>query len=233
MDTTFWGPDGWKLLHSIAVHFPENPTDNAKKQYKKFFKTLPYVLPCKYCRDSLSEFYIELPIEPFLVNKKKLFEWSYRIHNKVNDKLRRQGLCTDENPKKKECFDYYTSYIKDLNNNNCIDMPGWDFMYSLTFNYCTNIDKFASKYRAAQYKTFYRTLEYVLPFKVVKSLYGKKINDTDFLKAFSTRDRFKKWLYSIEHFVKKNINSECLSYSMCCKRVEKYRASCGSKTCRR
>ena len=46
-------------------------------------------------------------------------------------------------------------------------------------------------------------------------------------------DRFKKWLYSLEYFIKKNIKTSCLTYSKCCKRIEAYRAGCGTKTCRR
>ena len=233
MDTRFWGPDGWKLLHSITVNYPDCPSKHCKQQYKKFFMTLPYVLPCKYCRESLDKYYNELPIDGFLSNKKTLFNWSYQIHNKVNRKLKLQGFNSKKNPTMLKMFSFYKHYLNEINLSNCINMPGWDFMYSLTFNYCTNVNKFKSKYRANQYKTFYRSLAYVLPFKIIKPLYKKKLQITDFSKVFLTRNKFKRWLYSLEYFIKKNIKTSCLSYSKCCKRIEGYRAGCGTKTCRR
>jgi len=233
MDTRFWGPDGWKLLHSIAINYPDCPSNNCKQQYRKFFYTLPYVLPCKYCRQSLEQYYEELPIDSYLTNKKSLFEWSYLIHNKVNRKLKLQKLNSKENPSCSKAFNFYKHYLSEINNSNCINMPGWDFMYSLTFNYCTSVSKFKSKYRANQYKTFYRSLAYVIPFKIIKPFYVNKIKITDFSKVFLTRDGFKKWLYSLEHIIKKKIKSTCLNYSSSCKRIESYRVGCGTKTCRR
>ena len=50
MDTRFWGPDGWLLLHSIAQNYPSNPTKEDKYTYKHFFNSLKHVLPCIYCR---------------------------------------------------------------------------------------------------------------------------------------------------------------------------------------
>ena len=37
MDTRFWGPDGWKLLHSIVEGYPSRPTPENKATYKNFF----------------------------------------------------------------------------------------------------------------------------------------------------------------------------------------------------
>ena len=98
MDTRFWGPDGWRLLHSITIGYPEKPSSEDKQLYSVFFKILKYVLPCIYCRRSYEQYINELPIEPFLKNKKSLSEWLYHIHNKVNAKLRGQGLNPNSDP---------------------------------------------------------------------------------------------------------------------------------------
>ena len=42
MDTTFWGPDAWKLLHSITTKYPSKPTINDKRLYYTFFNTIIY-----------------------------------------------------------------------------------------------------------------------------------------------------------------------------------------------
>ena len=35
METTFWGPDGWKFLHLITYLYPDKPTTMDK--YNKLF----------------------------------------------------------------------------------------------------------------------------------------------------------------------------------------------------
>ena len=58
MDTRFWGPSGWRLLHLIT--FATSDIDNDHLQL--FFRNLPYVLPCKFCRASLTDYYAVDPI---------------------------------------------------------------------------------------------------------------------------------------------------------------------------
>ena len=48
------GNNTWHLLHSIAAHFPENPTEKQKSYYKEFFFTFPYVYPCRPCAKDFS-----------------------------------------------------------------------------------------------------------------------------------------------------------------------------------
>jgi hypothetical protein len=96
MNTKFWGPPGWKFLHTITFNYPDtidisNPKHREKKKYyKQLFKNFQFTLPCKYCRVSYKKFLKEDPIEPNLMSRKDLTFWFYRIHNKVNAKLRQQ-----------------------------------------------------------------------------------------------------------------------------------------------
>lgn len=96
MNTKFWGPPGWKFLHTITFNYPEkiDPTneDHIQKKfyYKQLFENFQYTLPCKWCRSSYSKFLSEDPIEQNLETRKALTYWFYRIHNKVNAKLRKQ-----------------------------------------------------------------------------------------------------------------------------------------------
>ena len=39
MDTRFWGPSGWKLLHGITSQYPIQPTEIDKAAYNIFFTT--------------------------------------------------------------------------------------------------------------------------------------------------------------------------------------------------
>ena len=81
MDTRFWGPSGWDLFHRISFH-SKDPSVLAH---------IANILPCKFCRQSTRKFIKELPFD-----KEHPAEWLYKIHNKVNDKLRTQSK---EDPK--------------------------------------------------------------------------------------------------------------------------------------
>lgn len=85
MDTRFWGPSGWQLLHLIA--FAQRPGQEA--EYELFFNGLKDILPCKFCRASTAEFMeTELPLHPRV---KDTARWLYDLHNRVNRKLREQS----------------------------------------------------------------------------------------------------------------------------------------------
>ena len=98
MNTKFWGAPGWDFLHTITFNYPEkidksNKDDVERMKYtKRLFNDLQYTLPCKYCRQSYKEFLKQEPIEPNLDSRQAITHWFYRVHNLVNDKLRKQEL---------------------------------------------------------------------------------------------------------------------------------------------
>jgi queuine/archaeosine tRNA-ribosyltransferase len=77
MDTAQWGPDGWKLLHSIACYY-DNDNDNDKniKNIKPFLRSIGHLLPCIYCRRSYKKYISELP-----PRNENVMKWMYDIHN--------------------------------------------------------------------------------------------------------------------------------------------------------
>jgi len=236
MDTRFWGPDGWKLLHSIVEGYPSKPSKEDKMTYKNFFLTIEHILPCIYCRRSFKQYLGELPLEPYLKNKKMLTEWLYIMHNKVNGKLRKQGLNNNPDPKLVEICTRYKQYVRDINKSNCIGMPGWDFIYSIIFNFPIHKNDIEIE-RYYQHIVFFKYLAKVLPFKSVKNNYINYINETNFDKILIGRTQFKKWFYKFEKSIKKLIDCKCLKFSDRCDSVEIYRAGCGGKkdkkpTCR-
>ena len=229
MDTRFWGPDGWKLLHSIAYNYPSNPNNSIKQKYQSFFNSLPYVLPCVYCRNSLHNFFKELPIKRSLTNDKSLFKWLYDIHNKVNDKLRIQCLNKKRNPSLMQIRNFYKKYTEKNNKMDCNDTPGIGFIYSIVFNYPLTKDNFKTKIRFNRHITFLKLLAELYPFQKFKIKYKEIIQDTDLGKILSKRTLFKRWFYKVD----KTINKKCLSYKDRCEYIELYRASCKKKTCRK
>ena len=147
MDTRFWGPSGWKMLHLIT--FTYTYSAETAYTYSKFFETLPYILPCKYCRSSLSDYYVDHPYEisnhmhtqsqsqsqtngmmnPIL----NLEKWMYTIHNCVNKKLTSQGLHHSPNPSFAQVKAYYTK-LKRAPWHEQLALF-WDFLFAVGYNH--------------------------------------------------------------------------------------------------
>lgn len=87
LNTKCWGPPLWVSLHSITFGYPVKPTEKHKRNYKQFIVGLKNVLPCKYCRDSYTNFLKEINIDNYLDSRKTLTKFMYLIHEKVNNKL--------------------------------------------------------------------------------------------------------------------------------------------------
>lgn len=98
METTYWGPSGWRFLHLITFLYPETPDTGDKILMREFMMLLPDILPCKYCRASFNKYYESLDLTPHLESRELLILWLYKMHNKVNKKLRAQGFCHHDNP---------------------------------------------------------------------------------------------------------------------------------------
>lgn len=128
MDTRFWGPSGWKLTHLVASE-PLKDEQHARA-VSAWFALLPYILPCKYCRASLTDYYKAQPLTHTILHDPERFGyWAYEIHNRVNGKLRGQGLLTDPDPSWPSVRAHYADLHKGL----CDTSPllGWDFMTSV------------------------------------------------------------------------------------------------------
>lgn len=236
MDTRFWGPDGWKLLHSIAIGYPENPTKVEKDVYSSFFNGLKYVLPCIYCRRSYTQYINELPVEPFLKNRRELSKWLYEIHNKVNAKLRGQGLNPNADPPFEDIYMRYGEYVREINQANCVSMPGWDFIYCILFVFPEN-KKNIEVARFNHIVPFFYLLQRVVPFEVFKKQLGDYLESHPIIHVMNTREQLKKWGYELEKDASRVIDCNCVKYRDRCDMIEMHRAGCGGKkdikpTCR-
>lgn len=129
MDTRYWGPSGWRFLHLVS--FGYNPRD--KIGMREFLEILPFVLPCKFCRSSLITYYEELPPSSALDSAASLSRWMWKIHGKVNDKLRGQGQTIPPDPTYAMVKRIYTDRL----HSGCskTEFPGWEFLFSIVENH--------------------------------------------------------------------------------------------------
>ena len=227
MDTRFWGPPAWILLHTLAYHY--NP--NLKLEYRLFFDNLKYVLPCIYCRASFIEYTERLPIDTYLDNRDDLFKWLYEIHNMVNDKLRSQGLVNWENPSLEEITQIYSQISIDLNLCKTRDksIMGWNFLYCVAFVYPENGKDIAQTNQYHGYLTFFNILGKILPGNY-KLLYNEYLSNNQIIIALDSRQSLKKWVYTLERFMNAYFKIHCDTFVDIEDLIESYRAGCGGKT---
>lgn len=139
MDTRFWGPSGWKLLHTIS--FTYDPIN--KDKTADFLAVLPFILPCKFCRYSLTCYYKKYPYENALKSRYTFCKWMYTIHNCVSNKLRRQGLNPTKNPTFNSVTTFYKKWLsKGLTS--CVTSTFWDFLFSIAYNHPKEASKNSS-----------------------------------------------------------------------------------------
>ena len=243
MDTRYWGPSGWRLLHLISFATKVNPTVCA------FFETLPYILPCKYCRKSLSEYMMADPVE---CNKKGLAKWLWRIHNDVNDKLRAQKINTEPNPSFATVEEIYVERLAA----GCsrTNFEGWEFLFSVAEAHPLSRAGKASiaipgapeditdplernrwnvmtpEERMPYYKRFWELLPAVLPFPEWQKSWLE-------VRASSRADCLK-YLWSVRRHMEEKLELiNRTSYDSLCKELRHNRSGCTrstrGKTCRK
>ncbi len=220
MQTTKWGPPGWCFLNSIVSNYPNNPTDFEKKLYENFFRHLGNMLPCIYCRQSYHQFINELPLNNWIKNNHTFMYNFYLLHNKVNDKLRSQGYLNKKNPSFESIR---KKYIRNKNYEDC----GWDFLYSIIYNYPANpteVDKY-------NYKTFFSQLKQLMPYEPIKIMYRYYYNENPINDYLNNRYQLTGWFYSIHENIANSLPNEniyILPYDQLCQKYESFRANCSS-----
>ena len=254
MDTRFWGPSGWRLLHLIT--FTYNPLTQ-KKPVKELLTVLPYVLPCKFCRASLTDHYKVEPFEKELESKEKLQKWLYRVHNLVNEKLKDQKLLNKPNPS----FSSVKKIYEERVSAGCIrtEFEGWDFLFSIVdtqkkketpipgvpdyvhkskdpairnrWNLLTPEERFP------YYSRFWKVIGDCLPFSEWRDAWASCSPDYSLL---TSRKKWFKHLWKIRICLEEKlqlVNQE--KFESLCKRIEVYKSGCNKtkkssmKTCRR
>lgn len=256
MDTRFWGPSGWRLLHMITFASDTLPTSSLRT----FFETLPFVLPCKYCRASLTDYVGADPIPKHLGDVDAMSEWMYRIHNRVNGKLREQKLLDTPDPRWSEIRQRYQQWITAP----CTTrrMMGWDFLFSVAFT--TPSPRVASspmpgappktaiptpalqnrwnllsrEARLPFLRTWWSSLAAVLPFQEWRTAWEHGLQEHGEPPLSRGRKAMTAWLYRMEKSVCQSLQESIPhdSFEGLCSELETFSSGCGkskkSKTCR-
>lgn len=206
MDTRFFGPSGWQLLHLIAAK-SEHP--------EELFLQVKDILPCKYCRESTKKFTHELPL------KGDPERWMYNLHNKVNDKLRKQSLQDPSviAPAEAPSFEEVQKKYRDMKPTN---IPGRDFLFSIAANYP---EKPEEDDMCTQ-RHFLKTLSSVYPFE--SETFVQYIQDHP--PELESRKSYMKWMYGLLHALSKVFHVQIPTYKGYVQRIMYYKSGCNKKT---
>ncbi len=255
MDTRFWGPSGWKLLHLIAFSYDSSPEKVIL--YSDFLETIPYILPCKFCRASLTDYYRE---HPFQLNghihpQLNMGKWMYTIHNCVNDKLRKQGLHPSPNPSFLSVKRFYEPLLQSSWNKQLLHL--WDFLFSVGYHHPKEKILYSKplpecpkdihknndpcernkwntlpfKERWIWFKKFWSLLPVVLPNELSEK--WRKAEEK-YPPVLSTRYQTMNWLWQMRCELDTGFHDP---YRTICKRIASYSSDCSIKkrvfTCRK
>lgn len=181
MNPNIWGPLAWNLFSDLCYHYDslQNPNESIKTDVRRVFEYFRFLLPCKHCRVSYTNYYSILPILPF-IETQNMSAWLWSLHELVNNKL-----------DKKDRLDYPV-YIRRMNAWTRIGSPQqvWDLLFILAMNYDDESNTFEEK-RNFTLKLLL-VLPNVLPYKELRRvLRTKKITS----KNLESKNSFLKWLY--------------------------------------
>jgi hypothetical protein len=259
MDTRFWGPSGWRLLHMISFAYKPEKDKAAMRQ---FFEILPFVLPCKYCRANMIDHYEKLPLEPALKSKESLSKWLYKIHTLVNEKLRSQGQTVPEEPP----FSAVKKHYEERLAYGCSKtfFPGWEFLFSIVESHPLSKSEQAVPLPDAPPKTqlktkeellqwnylsgscrfnyvcrFWKLLPAVLPFEEWRTIWKQESKECC-EETWKSKESSLRALWATRRAIEKKLEFlNRTTYHDLCKMLRYYKSGCAykqnrnTKTCRR
>jgi mitochondrial FAD-linked sulfhydryl oxidase len=82
------GRCGWGLLHTLAAHYPDNPSDEWIDTHNRFYLAFSKVYPCKSCAVHFNYLIKQEP--PELQNRAAISLWTCKMHNEINKMLNKE-----------------------------------------------------------------------------------------------------------------------------------------------
>ena len=80
-----WGRAGWVYLTAAVLRYPDSPSPTDKDNFKTFFETNAYIIPCSVCKHHYAENLKKHPLtDQVLSSRRTLSEWLNTMHNEVN-----------------------------------------------------------------------------------------------------------------------------------------------------
>src|SRR5579872_3998921 len=138
---TVWGPPLWRIMTCVAFKSDLVRDTNVLPYTIQFYKSLAFLLPCKYCRQSYQKYITELNPSNYLkpdpeTHTRQLVRWVWELKEKVNNKLDMQNQMYGKSQERVKRLSY-PEFQKRINLATCICSPDdvLDFLSILALNY--------------------------------------------------------------------------------------------------
>lgn len=82
-----WGFYAWMFLYSVALGYPNNPTEDEKMAAKNTIQSLRYLLPCHACREHFSKELSTRSLDDALKCSESFVNFLCNLENSVNERI--------------------------------------------------------------------------------------------------------------------------------------------------
>lgn len=72
-------------MHTMAAYYPDQPSEQQKRQTVTFLRSFTQTFPCSYCANDFAEIMTDHP--PKVQSQREFSQWMCEAHNIVNDHL--------------------------------------------------------------------------------------------------------------------------------------------------
>tara|TARA_B100000989_G_C19486174_1_gene447558 strand:- start:80 stop:511 length:432 start_codon:yes stop_codon:yes gene_type:complete len=87
LNPNVWLPHLKFTLQTIAITYPSNPNDVAKKKYYDFISNLPVFIPIEPIGKNFMDLLDQYPVTPYLDSRMSIMKWVHFIFNKISVQL--------------------------------------------------------------------------------------------------------------------------------------------------
>ena len=87
LNPNVWLPHLKFTLQTMAITYPSNPNDVAKKKYYDFISNLPVFIPIDPIGKNFMDLLDKYPVTPYLDSRMSMMKWVHFIFNKISLQL--------------------------------------------------------------------------------------------------------------------------------------------------
>lgn len=97
-DVAVLGRSAWTLIHTMAVRYPEHPSQTDRIKMNAFLDAIAEFYPCALCASHLRSYLRDHPAD--VTSRTSLRRWLCDLHNSVNSKLKKPAFDCNRVPER-------------------------------------------------------------------------------------------------------------------------------------
>lgn len=93
-----WSFYKWRDMYSVAVTYPDNPSEEDMDQVEAYMRAQAHLMPCLKCAPHFSK-HVNSSIKEARKSRKNLLLWLFSVHNDVNSRTGKPVYSTEDSIK--------------------------------------------------------------------------------------------------------------------------------------